>query len=143
MAADLSAGPPDPADTSVVVDASVIVDALTMPAARALRDALAQRRLHAPALLDYEVISAIRGLERAGHLEEVRAGEALADYADLPIIKAVADGEQRARIWSLRHNLTPYDAAYVALARRLERPLWTRDAKLMAGAGSAARIHVM
>lgn len=128
---------------SVVVDASVIVDALTMPAAKALRDALAQRRLHAPALLDYEVVSAIRGLERAGYLQEVRAGEALADYADLPILKAVADAEQRARIWGLRNNLTAYDAAYVALAGRLERPLWTRDAKLLAGAGSAARIHLV
>ncbi len=143
MAADAIIDPRAHADTAVVVDASVIVDALTMPAERALRDALAHHRLHAPALLDYEVISAICGLERVGHIEQVRAGEALADYADLPIHKAVADHEHRARIWSLRHHLTPYDAAYVALAGRLDRALWTRDAKLAAGAGSAARIHVV
>lgn len=127
----------------VVVDASVIVDALTMPAETALRAALSQHRLHAPALLDYEVLSAVRGLARGGHIDDIRAGEALADYSDLPIQKATADAEQRGRIWGLRHNLTPYDAAYVALAARLDRPLWTRDAKLVDGAGSAARVRLV
>ncbi len=127
----------------VVVDASVIVDALTMPAETGLRAELAQCRLHAPALLDYEVLSAVRGLARGGHIDDVRAEEVLADYADLPIQKATADAEQRGRIWRLRHNLTPYDAAYVALAARLDRPLWTRDARLADGAGSTARVRLI
>ena len=38
------------------------------------------------------------------------------------------------------YHLTPYDAAYVALASRLDCPLWTRDAKLIAGAGATARV---
>lgn len=137
--------PADSADLggAVVVDASVIVDALTMPTESALRAALATHRLHAPALLDYEVLSAVRGLVRGGHIDVVRAGEALADYSDLPIQKATADAEQRGRIWDLRHNLTPYDAAYVALASRLDRPLWTRDAKLADGAGSVARVELV
>ena len=129
-----------PAAGVVVVDASVMVDALTMPSETTLRAALARHRLHAPALLDYEVLSAIRGLVRAGAINEVRAGEALTDYTDLPIRKSQAEAEQRERIWSLRHNLTPNDAAYVALASRLDCPLWTRDAKLIAGAGATARV---
>ena len=101
---------PGRADGAIVVDASVVVDVLTMPSARHLRAAIAQRRLHAPALIDYEVLSAIRGLARSGHLDQVRAGEALADYSDLPIVKSPGDADQRARIWSMRHNLTAYDA---------------------------------
>jgi predicted nucleic acid-binding protein len=34
------------------------------------------------------------------------------------------------RIWELRHNLTAYDAAYVALAETLEVPLVTCDRRL-------------
>ena len=131
---------PGRADGAIVIDASVVVDVLTMPSARHLRAAIAQRRLHAPALIDYEVLSAIRGLARSGHLDQVRAGEALADYSDLPIVTSPGDADQRARIWSMRHNLTAYDAAYVALAARIERPLWTRDAKVVAGAGGFAQV---
>ncbi|HMT33629.1 MAG TPA: type II toxin-antitoxin system VapC family toxin [Dermatophilaceae bacterium] len=135
------ASDPEPAtDAVIVVDASVVVDLLTMPSERALRAAVARHRLHAPALIDYEVLSAIRGLERSGNLDEVRAEEALADYSDLPIVRASCDADQRHRIWSLRHNLTAYDAAYVALAARLDRPVWTRDAKVLAAAGRSARV---
>lgn len=35
-----------------------------------------------------------------------------------------------ARVWSLRHNVSPYDAWYVALAESLEVPLATCDARL-------------
>lgn len=66
-----------PAAGVVVVDASVMVDALTMPSETTLRAALARHRLHAPALLDYEVLSAMRGLVRAGAINEVRAGKLL------------------------------------------------------------------
>jgi predicted nucleic acid-binding protein len=34
-----------------------------------------------------------------------------------------------ARIWELRHNMWPYDAAYVALAEALQITLVTVDAK--------------
>ena len=45
------------------------------------------------------------------------------------------------RIWSLRHNITAYDAAYVALAEHLGFPLLTRDARLSRSAGHAATIE--
>ncbi len=38
----------------------------------------------------------------------------------------------RRRIWMMRHNLTAYDAAYVALAEALNLPLATSDFKLAA-----------
>lgn len=39
------------------------------------------------------------------------------------------------RIWELRHNMWPYDAAYVALAEVLGAELITLDAKLVAVPG--------
>jgi predicted nucleic acid-binding protein len=39
------------------------------------------------------------------------------------------------RIWELRDNLTPYDAAYVALAEALEVPLVTADQRLAQASG--------
>jgi predicted nucleic acid-binding protein len=47
------------------------------------------------------------------------------------------------RIWSLRNNLTAYDAAYVALAEALGAPLLTRDRRLAASSGHCAQIELV
>jgi predicted nucleic acid-binding protein len=47
------------------------------------------------------------------------------------------------RIWELRHNVTAYDAAYLALAEALGAPLVTRDAKLAGAAGHRARVELL
>jgi predicted nucleic acid-binding protein len=47
------------------------------------------------------------------------------------------------RIWSLRHNLTAYDASYVALAEALDVPLVTADERLAAAPGNRAKIDVV
>ena len=39
------------------------------------------------------------------------------------------------RIWELRDNVTAYDAAYVALAERLNASVLTCDARLVATTG--------
>ncbi len=39
------------------------------------------------------------------------------------------------RVWQLRHNMWPYDAAYVALAESLGAQLLTIDAKLKKAPG--------
>ena len=44
------------------------------------------------------------------------------------------------RMWELRHNVTAYDGAYLALAEALAAPLVTRDAKLASAPGHRARI---
>ncbi len=39
------------------------------------------------------------------------------------------------RMWELRDNVTPYDAAYIALAERLDAALVTCDARLASANG--------
>jgi predicted nucleic acid-binding protein len=45
------------------------------------------------------------------------------------------------RIWKLRHDLTAYDAAYVALAEALDSPLVTMDARLAQAPGHDATME--
>ena len=43
-------------------------------------------------------------------------------------------------IWRLRHNISPYDGAYVALAAHLGVPLLTADKRLAEAAGGHADV---
>jgi predicted nucleic acid-binding protein len=56
------------------------------------------------------------------------------DLADLPLDR-YSHEFLLLRIWELRHNLTAYDAAYVALAEALDAPLLTCDRALAAVPG--------
>ena len=127
----------------IVVDCSVIVDALVMAELGDLRRDLSGLTLFAPALLDYVVLSALRGLTLGGRLSSHRATEALGDYLDLPIVKVSLGAEQARAAWEMRANLTAYDAAYAVLAGALDVPLWTRDAKLADAVGPGFRCHVV
>ncbi|MGL4175954.1 MAG: type II toxin-antitoxin system VapC family toxin [Dermatophilaceae bacterium] len=128
----------------IVVDSAAVVDALTaVPGSDDLRAELADEDLHAPALLDYEVVSAIRGLNLGGHLSAARAQDALADFDALPVQTWPGAAELRLRAFALRHNLTAYDAAYIALAEALECPLVTRDARLARSTGHGAQVRVL
>lgn len=127
----------------IVVDCAAVVDALTgLGGTEGLRACLAGEELHAPALLDFEFVSALRGLTRKHAITAARAQDALTDFADLPIRRWQAEDALRRRAFSLRENLTAYDAAYVALAEALECPLVTRDARLARSSGHSARIAV-
>jgi predicted nucleic acid-binding protein len=128
----------------IVVDCAAVVDALTrVEGSDRLRSRLATQDLHAPTLLDYEVVSALRRLVRRGALSADRAAEALADYDDVALARWSADDALRRRAWALRENLSPYDAAYVALAEALDCPLVTRDARLARAPGHDARVEVL
>lgn len=126
-----------------VVDCSVVVDALTMADASALRHQLTAVALIAPALLDYEVLSAVRGLNLGRHLSDTRAEEALADYADLAIDKVPLAPTQVSLAWAMRQRLTAYDATYVALAQSLGVPLLTRDRRLASSSGGDVEVVLL
>jgi predicted nucleic acid-binding protein len=127
----------------LVVDTSAVVAALVArPPDQALVDRLAaDGDLHAPHLLDVELLHALRGLVLAGQLSEDRAADARADFADLTVVRyghaPLAD-----RAWELGDNLTAYDATFVALAEALNVPLVTCDARLAGATGSSAVVEL-
>jgi predicted nucleic acid-binding protein len=88
------------------------------------------------------VAQVIRRYCRAGELSSERGREVLADLADLPLSRYPHD-LLLARIWELRHNLTAYDASYVAMAEALDAPLITRNWRLAAVSGDDADIEVI
>lgn len=98
--------------------------------------------LHAPHLVDLEVLSVLRRQAGAGLLDKRRAGFALQDLMELPLTRYPHIPFAR-RVWELRGNLTPYDAAYVALAETLGCPLVTADARLARAPGIPCDVEVL
>ncbi len=127
----------------IVVDASAVVAALTAaPGTDALRTLLSTQELHAPNLLDSEVVSALRRLSMSRQLSSSEALACLLDLDDLPVRRWPFTDAMCRRAFELRNNVTAYDAAYVALAEALECPLVTRDERLARSAAHEARIEV-
>jgi predicted nucleic acid-binding protein len=125
----------------VVIDASALIEFL-LDAARYPRiDAvISSEELHAPYLINCEIVHGLRSAVVGKRLQAERALAALEDFAALPIRRYGAD-RLLLRMWDLRHNHTAYDASYVALAESLNLPLITRDARLARSSGHAARIE--
>lgn len=117
---------------------------LRTPAARTVEARLFApgQTLHAPHLLDVEVAQVVRRYAANGDIAADRGQAALADLADLRVQRYAHD-VLLPRIWALRHNLTAYDAAYVALAEALDAVLLTRDARLAASPGHRAQIDLI
>ena len=128
----------------IVLDASAAIDWLLQTrAGRHIEQRIYSRNesLHAPHLLDLEVTQALRRLAQAGTISPTRADEAIQDLQDLRIAR-YPHVVFLPRIWRYRHNLSAYDAAYVALAEELDAPLLTRDNRLAGASGHAARIEL-
>jgi predicted nucleic acid-binding protein len=124
--------------TLAVVDASVLVVFYLSDDPR--RTDVVERltrgeALYAPAHLDAEVVSALRGLARVNPAVERAAPGAIRHLAGLPI-RRLPLAPLLDRMWELRANVTAYDAAYVALAERLAAAVITCDAKLAAASGT-------
>lgn len=125
----------------IVIDASAMVEALVgRDVDVELLDAL-QGAVHAPHLLDVEVLSVLRGLTLGGKLPPREADRARGEYFSLAIARYEMTGLAE-QVWNLRHDYTTYDACYLALATALPAPLLTCDDKL-AGAGSGAEVRVV
>jgi len=122
-----------------------MVDALTDdgPAGDAAQAALTvDPHWTAPEHLRVEVTSAIRGRWLAGKISDERAGAAVRTLNQLTIGYA-AWNELASRVWELRHDMTPYDAAYLALAEAQGCRLVTTDGKLRACPGRRCDVHVV
>lgn len=126
----------------IVVDASAMVSVLVdVSVDPELFGLLAREPLHAPALIDYEVASALRGHSLAGRLGRPRLAQALHDFGELTIERYQMTG-MLDRVLGLRDNFTAYDAAYVVLAQGLGAPLVTCDSKLTAAQRFGVHVDV-
>lgn len=108
----------------IVVDAGALTDFLLgRPAALETvlneLDGREHEPLHAPELIEPEMLNALRGLARGGKITTERASEAVTDLASIRLIR-YPHAPLRSRVWALRDNLTAYDASYLALAEVLD-----------------------
>ena len=126
-----------------VLDASVAVTALTQPDSPAAEllsgdDAVFQ----VPSIFDAEVLNALRGLVRGGKFDRAAAGNLVADLMVLPVDRWHMS-PLLPRMWELRENLTPYDAAYVALAEMTGTVLVTGDERIAASPEARCTIQTI
>lgn len=121
----------------IVVDCSVLSAALFEEETRqAAWQALAGKTLHAPLLLDSEIVSVGIKKQRAGVPDAIVA-RALSLYVEQEIEFHRPDVEAQYGL-ALQFGVSPYDAAYLWLAGHLQAPLATFDGKL----AKAARAYL-
>ncbi len=128
----------------IVLDASAAYDLLTRrdPEAGWVTSWLGRAPVgvHAPHLIDVEVIAALRRQVLRRKVDAAGAEAAVAALQRMPLTRyphTVLLG----RIWELRDNLTAADATYVALAEALDLPLVTTDAALGRSGGHLAVVY--
>jgi predicted nucleic acid-binding protein len=128
----------------IVLDASAAIDwLLQTPAGHQIERRTSSRgeKLHAPHLIDLEVVHALRRLTRDSMIGPLRADQAVSFLQALPITRH-EHAALLPRIWRYRHTLSAYDAAYVVLAETLGAALITRDARLASSHGHSAKIEL-
>ncbi|MXY24525.1 MAG: type II toxin-antitoxin system VapC family toxin [Acidobacteria bacterium] len=129
---------------AVVLDASVVVElVLGTRSGEGIRRALPapQVSLHTLDLVDLEVLNALRRYVGSGTVEAGRAALAVDHLNEFDLLRR-SHRAMLHRIWSWRHNLTPYDAAYVTLAEALSVPLLTMDRRLAQAPGLPIDVDV-
>ncbi|MXX92593.1 MAG: type II toxin-antitoxin system VapC family toxin [Chloroflexi bacterium] len=116
---------------TIVVDASVLVASLVDVRHEGLwaRESTRRATLISPQLIYVESASGLRRMELAGEISNSVATSAMHDMFAVEI-ELRPFGPSAQRIWELRHNLTCYDAWYVALAESLNCPLLTLDRRI-------------
>ena len=120
----------------LVVDASVLVSSLVDPEPQGSWAAgvVRQGDLLAPQLVLVEATNTLRKLEMRGKVTSIQATSACHEMTRLTV-DLLPFEPFAARIWELRHNLSAYDAWYVALAEAFDLPLATMDRRLAAAPG--------
>lgn len=129
----------------IVLDASAAIDwLLHTPAGLKVEQRIYSRSesVHVPHVLDLEVAQVFRRFVRDGSLSSGRADAALQDLMDVRFTR-YPHWRLLPRIWQLRHNLTAYDGAYIALAELLNAPLITRDRRVSSGLGHHAQVELL
>jgi predicted nucleic acid-binding protein len=120
----------------IVLDSAAAVDYLLTRTTGAwvdeqLRDA---DSVHAPHILDVEVVGALRKRVQLGDVTTARAEAALSDFRQLRVTR-YPHRPFLERMWELRQNLRASDAVFIALAQVLALPLVTTDLRLARAPG--------
>ncbi len=128
----------------IVADASAIGDLLLdKPCAPAIRSVLAEHSvIHVPEHFHVEVVSLLRSHALRGELGERGRAQALGELRALRVMRYSVI-KLLDTVWDLRDRLSAYDAAYLALARRLDLPLLSCDAGLAQAAQAEGRLAVL
>ena len=128
----------------IVVDASVLAPALVDDGTtgRRARARLRSERLVAPLLIDLEVLATFRRIAQHDAIDERLLTRAVGRLAGLRM-RRMPHVPLLPRAWALRHNVTAYDAAYVALAEAMDVPLLTADARLASAPGIACEVELL
>ncbi|MGF1667466.1 MAG: type II toxin-antitoxin system VapC family toxin [Acidimicrobiia bacterium] len=123
-----------------VIDAGVIVE---LVANDLDPDRLGEEELAVPHLIDSEVTNVLRRLVTQGLLTDGQATVALSGFTRLALTRFPGDW-LRPRMWELRHNLSAYDATYVALAEMTAATsLLTTDIRLAHAPGVTCTVEVL
>lgn len=123
-----------------IIDAGVIVELV----ANDLEPGrLGDEELAVPHLIDSEVTNVLRRLVVQKILTDKQATSALDGFIRLTLTRFPADW-LRPRIWALRHNLSAYDATYVALTEMTgATALLTTDSRLANAPGINCPIELL
>jgi predicted nucleic acid-binding protein len=129
----------------IVLDASVLLElALGTPRGQRIAGMIQDPTigLHAPHLVDIEVMQVLRRLERSGEINNATAKQAIRGVLELDIERH-AHVDLLDRVWQLRKNATAYDAVYLALAEALDATLLTCDKRLARSPHAKRRIEIV
>ena len=128
----------------IVVDASAILALLlnTTEASNIEKRLVGvTESLHAPHLIDLEIAHVLRRYVNLGQLTREQGERGITEVTEFQITR-YPHYPFLPRIWTLRQNVTAYDAVYLALAETLPAPLITCDARLAAAPGHQAAIEL-
>ena len=125
-----------------MLDASCALELILKQGSVELAARVVGENVHAPFLIDIEILSGLRRLVRQRELSAERASLGLEWFFDLSIERHHSV-ELARRVFALRDSLSAYDAAYVVVAEFLRAPLLTADRRLARSHGHHARIEVV
>ena len=127
--------------TRYVIDASAAVEyLLKTPLGESLALVMEYAELMAPELMDAEVTAVLRRAVQHDHLAEERALMALDDLSTWPV-ERISHRMLAKSAWQHRHNVSAYDAFYVAAARARRVSLLTADGRLSRAPGLGIAVH--
>ena len=113
-----------------VIDASIAVEyLLKTPRGLSVADLIDSAVLVAPEMIDAEVLSVLRRAVLNHHIEESQALIVLSELTEWAV-ERISHRYLVRLAWQHRHNVSAYDALYVAVARVYELPLLTADGRL-------------